>query len=77
MKEEQIMSVNGIGKQVAPAVDCTTHDCFILSYLPRSYQTPSFGDLGFMKDDVKQAEQQESALELFMSWVAEYAGSIA
>jgi len=24
------MSVNGIGKQVAPAVDCTTHDCFIL-----------------------------------------------
>ena len=23
------MSVNGIGKQVAPAVDCTTHDCFI------------------------------------------------
>jgi hypothetical protein len=29
------MSVNGIGKQVAPAVDCTTHDCFILSSLPR------------------------------------------
>jgi hypothetical protein len=27
------MSVNGIGKQVlAPSVDCTTHDCFILRF---------------------------------------------
>ena len=37
VKGEQIMSDNpGIGKQVASSVVCTTHDCFILSSLPRS-----------------------------------------
>lgn len=37
MKGEQIVSDNlGIGKQVASSVVCTTHDCFILSSLPRS-----------------------------------------
>ena len=66
----------GIGKQVASSVVCTTHDCFILSSLPRSclcdtycpkLHPLSFGLWGFVKADVKQAEQQESALGLSMS----------
>jgi len=60
----------GIGKQVASSVVCTTHDCFILSSLPRSCFWDTYCNSilwRFVKADVKQAEQQESALGLSMS----------
>jgi hypothetical protein len=58
------MSVNGIGKQVAPSVDCTTHDCFILRFfyfyhiaVGAIQIAPNHSYWRFIKADLKQAEQ--------------------
>jgi hypothetical protein len=48
------MSVNGIGKQFAPSVDCTTHDCFTMRYFPRSCRCDTdCTKLHFIRDMLK------------------------
>ena len=70
-----------IGKQVASSVVCITHDFFVMSSCTtqllgqyRLHQNPS--DWGFVKADVKQVVQQEFALVLSMSQVAQLMESI-
>ena len=63
----------GIGKQVASSVVCTTHDCFILSSLPRSCLCDTYCTklhlLGICESWCEASRAEESALGQSMSWV--------
>ena len=56
----------GIGKQVASSVVCTTHDCFILSSLPRSCLCDTYCTklhlLGICESWCEASRAEESAL---------------